>query len=260
MDRISFIPGAQAREEIFDAKGRICVDRPCAIDFANEFILPCVASGTVHVYQATLAAVGAHEQLEISFGLRDARPGEEFASGELPGMTTAELVNLDTSARLLLWEVGRCTATLDDAYAARAFHAYRRKLSAHLGMAADGATGEPVVRLPEHSTTISRALAPTSLYHTSGAMFYFVDIAPPPGSTAYDVATVPVLSRPMRALDALILGALLALVWHRPPLVFAVVQHNERLGQLPSSLKRVTYVDAEDAWPADDVEEVSIVI
>jgi hypothetical protein len=242
MDRISFIPGAQAREEIFDAQGRIFANRACALDFADEFILPCMASGTTHVYQAALAAIGTHEQIEITFGLRDAGPGEEFPSGELPGMTTAALVDLD------------------DAYAARAFRAFRRKVAEHLGTAVDDAAEEPTVRLPEHNTTVSRALAPTSLYYASGMMFYFVDIAPPPGSGSYDGATVPVLSRPMRAFDALILGALLTLIWDRPPVLFAVAQHQDRLGKLPASFRRVTYVNADDWWPADDKEEVSIVI
>jgi hypothetical protein len=128
---MSFIPGAQAREEIFAAQGRITADRACALDFAGTFILP--AGAPPHVYQAALAALSAHERIEISFGLRDAQPGEEMESGELPGVTTAELVDLDSGARTLLWEVGRRTELLGDVHAERVFRAYQRTLAAHLG-------------------------------------------------------------------------------------------------------------------------------
>jgi hypothetical protein len=254
MDRMSFIPGAQAREEIFAAQGRITADRACALDFAETFILP--AGAPPHVYQAALAALSAHERIEISFSLQ---PGEEMESGELPGVTTAELVDLDSGARTLLWEVGRRTELLGDAHAERAFRAYQRKLAAHLGTPVPGPADDEDTVLaapPAAATTISRALAPTTLYHWSGLMFFFIDVGAPPGSSA-----PPALTRPLRAFDALVLAALLALVWRRAPTVLCVAQHAGRLGHMPLRFRRVTCVDAEDAWPAEDDEGgISIVV
>jgi hypothetical protein len=84
-------------------------------------------------------------------------------------------------------------------------------------------------------------------------MFFFIDVGAPPGSGA--------LTRPLRAFDALVLAALLALVWRRAPTVFGVAQHAGRLGHMPLRFRRVTYVNAEDAWPAEDAEGgISIVV
>lgn len=248
MDRMRFIPGPEAKNEVFGAQGHIFFDRQTALGFADEFVLnsPCSHNGNTSVlYQTMLSCLSEGDQVDIWFGLRDADPakGDEIdPSGELVGHTWATLRTADGKEKHL-WEVGRRTPPPSDAQAVRAFNAYRDALAVFRGEQPPQRL--PIPTLPRHTEeqrewngkpVISRALAPSNLYYSSGRTWFFVDLSPPG-----DVQSPPVLSRPMRAFDALILAAIMTLVMEQPPLVFGISNSLDGLGKMPLTFKRAHY-------------------
>ncbi|KAK2785330.1 hypothetical protein FQN52_008527 [Onygenales sp. PD_12] len=271
MDRMSFIPGAPAREAIENASGRIFTTRIGALDYADEFILKCPSGPQPLLYQLFLAMLSDGDELEIKFGLRDPTNTEEDdPAGELIGHTWALLKDANGGEKLL-WEVGRKTAPISDADAAKAFNAYRQLLGTyqhqqqeqqaeqahtHGMMPISPPTQIPTnIPLPTPSPpppsagpvrSISRALSPSNLYFAAGVMFYFVDLSMVPPSRPEFYHTPLHLSRPMQAFDALLLSALVTVAIGAPPLVFAVLQGNEGLGEMPGSFGRAVYARAPD--------------
>ena len=235
MDRMSFIPGAEAREEIHKAEGHIFFQRPAALSYADEFLQAPAFAGASEslpvIYQTVLACLSDGDQVDVWFGLRDAEGQDELPSGEPVGHTWATLKTAD-GKETPLWEVGRGTPSAGEAHAVRAFNAYRQALAAFKGEQQPSPLsipmGEQAAYVPQQwngKPAISRALAPANLYYGSARMWYFVELG---GSIE-----APVISRPMRAFDALILSALMALAQGRPPMVFAVANTMETLGKLP---------------------------
>ncbi|KAL2022154.1 hypothetical protein VTK56DRAFT_5983 [Thermocarpiscus australiensis] len=253
MDRMNFIPGSQAREQIQSARGHIYFDRRTALAFADELVAkaPCVQTSELSIlYQTMLTCLSEGDQVDIWFGLRDADPakGDEVdPSGELVGHTWATLRTADGREKTL-WEVGRRTPPLSDAQAVRAFNAYRDALAAFRGEPPPERLPLPDDRAPHveeprewnGKPVISRALAPSNLYYSSGRTWFFVDISPPGG-----VHTPAVLSRPMRAFDCLVLAALMTLVMGQPPLVFGISNSIEGLGKMPWGFTRAHF-EADD--------------
>ncbi|KAI1331453.1 hypothetical protein F5Y16DRAFT_395335 [Xylariaceae sp. FL0255] len=235
MDRMSFIPGAAAKQELFDAGGTITITGSSKqhVAIADEFILPCMRGNDTIVYQTALAALGDTDSLVINFGMRDPKPGEEMPSGEPPGATWVTFKDGTTGDSRTIWESGRLVEKLPDRHATRLFNAYRTALAAHQ----DCETPPPIeldsdeaavsAAVPEDMKAMSRALAPPSLYWASSLMFCFVDVSPPPGHPQFDSEPDIVLTQPIRCYDALLVSALVALVWDRPPLVFGVMQHED---------------------------------
>jgi hypothetical protein len=252
MDRMRFIPGHEAKDEIYKAEGHIYFDRKAASDFADTFILqaPGGAGGPLPlVYQTMLACLSDGDVVDIRFGLRNTNPAqgeEDDPSGELIGHTWATLRTADGRERCL-WEVGRRTPPLGDAHVHRAYNAYQAAMAAFLNKPPPqalpverklGPDGQPEQDVKEFrgKPVISRAFAPSNLYYSTARMWYFVDLAPP-----HQVETPAILSRPMRAFDALILSALMTLATGSPPLVFGVSNALEGLGKIPNGFTRVHY-------------------
>ncbi|OAQ67648.1 hypothetical protein VFPPC_13558 [Pochonia chlamydosporia 170] len=243
MDRMAFIPGAEAKDEIFKAAGHIFFQRSTAIAYADEFLMKAPQPVTGITYQTMLACMSEGDQVDIWFGLRDPDPSqghEIFPSGEPVGHTWAILKTADGNEKTL-WEVGRATPAVGDAHAARAFNAYREAFGRFKGLPLPQPVPIDVekahVPAPQNEKpVISHALSPANLYYASSRMWYFVDLGP-----VEDVKTPPHLSRPMRAFDALILSGLMTLVNGSPPLVFSIANTMETLGQMPLKYKRATY-------------------
>ncbi|KAJ6789260.1 hypothetical protein PWT90_06425 [Aphanocladium album] len=275
MDRMNFIPGPKAKAEIHEAEGRIFFNRAAALDYADEFIWNAPGGGLArspHVrllYQLVGACLSEGDLVDVWFGLRSPDAGEgESEHGTRPsaediGHTWAVLTTGAEGRRQTVWEVGRDTPFAGDEYAVRAFNAYRRALGEHLqqttavveplpvprreGNGVDGAD-ESWPRMFRDKAVASRALAPANLYHASARMWYFVDFAPP-GRLDEE----PVLSRPVRAFDALILSTLVALAYGTPPQVFGVRYKLENIGQMPAGYLRTQYeADEEIREQTDD--------
>ncbi|KYK62077.1 hypothetical protein DCS_03222 [Drechmeria coniospora] len=250
MDRMIYVPGPQAKEQIFQAQGHMFFSRQTALDFADEFVRKapggCTGPHLPQLYERMRTCLGEGEQVDIWFGLcrPDTTAGqEELSSGELVGHTWALHRTADGEEKHL-WEVGRGTPAMGEAFAARAFNAYREAMARFLGKGPPPAvlvdqTGMAAERPREfkRKPIISRALSPSNLYHASGRMWYFVELAPPPTTVDEPV----VLSRPMRSFDALALSALAALAWGEPPLVFGISSTTDMLGKLPTGFVRTTY-------------------
>lgn len=247
MDRMGFIPGPQAKEQIFNAQGHMFFSRQTALDFADEFIMNAPGgAGNPNLsilYQTMLACISEGEQVDIWFGLKNPDPAaghEEFPSGELVGHSWALVRTADGKERHL-WEVGRKTPAMGDAWAARAYNAYCEAMGRFLGRdvpapaTVDRSAGE-VPKEFNGKPVISRALSPSNLYYASGRMWYFVDLSPPG-----DLNELPILSRPMRSFDALALSALMTLALGTPPVVFGVSNTMETLGKMPAGYVRTTY-------------------
>ncbi|GAB1318509.1 VOC domain-containing protein [Madurella fahalii] len=259
MDRMCFIPGPEAKDELFKAQGHIFFDRRTALDFADEFVLkaPGGQNGNTSIlYQTMLTCLSEGDQVDIWFGLRDADPakGDEVdPSGEQVGHTWAILHTADGREKHL-WEVGRRTPPPSDAQAVRAFNAYRDALAVFRGEQPPQPL--PIPTLARHTQeqrewngkpVISRALAPSNLYYSSGRTWFFVDLSPPG-----DVQSPAVLSRPMRAFDALILAALMTLVMGQPPQVFGISSTLEGLGKMPLAFTRAHYEADDRLEPSAD--------
>ncbi|KXX75643.1 hypothetical protein MMYC01_204547 [Madurella mycetomatis] len=251
--------GQAAKDEIFSAQGHIFFDRRTALAFADEFVLKAQCGqndNTSVLYQTVLTCLSEGDQVDIWFGLRDADPakGDEVdPSGELVGHTWAILRTADGREKHL-WEVGRRTPPPSDAQAVRAFNAYRDALAVFLGEQQPQRLPTPT--LPRHTQeqrewngkpVVSRALAPSNLYHSSGRTWFFVDLSPPG-----DVQSSAVLSRPMRAFDALILAAIMTLVMGQPPVVFGISNSLEGLGKMPLAFKRAHYEADSRVEPSTD--------
>lgn len=257
MDRIRFVPGQEAKDEIHNAQGRIFFTRPCVLDYADTFIqqVPggCVGPHLPILYQTMLACLSEGEQVDIVFGLRSPDPalGQElYSSGEDVGHTWAIHKTVDGSERHL-WEVGRATPAAGEVHATRMFNAYRAAVAGLLGEPAP--TPLPVLAAEQPGVvtagmpgslhgkpTISRALAPSNLYYASARMWYFIDLSPPG-----DVNTPALLTRPMRAFDALILSACLTLAMGSPPMVFGIRCSLDGLGKMPTGFTR-THFEADE--------------
>ncbi|EFY86986.1 hypothetical protein J3459_017602 [Metarhizium acridum] len=242
MDRMAFIPGAEAKDELFKAAGHVFFQRPTAIAYADEFLLKAAQPMTGITHQAMLSCMSEGDQVDIWFGLRDPEPSlghDMVPSGQPVGHTWAILKSTDGKQETL-WEVGRATPSMGDAHAARASNAYREAFARFQELPLPPAV--PVDQDKAHvppphndKPVISHALSPANLYYASGRMWYFVDLGP-----ADDVMAPAHLSRPMRAFDALILSSLMTLVNGTPPLVFALANTTETLGQMPIKYKRVS--------------------
>ncbi|PNY24068.1 Uncharacterized protein TCAP_05992 [Tolypocladium capitatum] len=247
MDRMNFVPGPQAKEQIFNAQGHMFFSRQTAVDFADEFIMNAPGGcGGAHLpllYQTMLACLNEGDQVGIWFGLRDPDPAagqEEYPSGELVGHSWALVKTTDGRERHL-WEVGRRTPAAAEAHAARAFNAYREAMARFHTQEVP----EPIpvdvnaADLPEEfngKPVISRALSPSNLYYASDRMWYFVDLTSP-----CDLGSPAILSRPMRSFDALALSALMTLAQGRPPLVFGISNTTDTLGKVPAGYVRASY-------------------
>lgn len=243
MDRMAFIPGAEAKDEMFKAEGHIFFQRSTASAYCDEFLATALGQVSSITFQTMLACLSEGDQVDIWFGLRDpdqSKGQEELASGEPVGHTWAVLNTAD-GRKQTLWEVGRATPAAGEAHAARAFNAYRDALAffkdeeppPHVPVDVNQANmpaefnGKPV---------ISHALAPANIYHASSRMWYFIDLGP-----LGELHTPACLTRPMRAFDALILAALMTLVNGSPPLVFGIANTMETIGKVPGGYVRATY-------------------
>jgi hypothetical protein len=248
MDRMSFIPGREAREEIEEAGGHISMSRDAVIDFLDSVATPRIFGppGGSTLYLALLACLSIGDKLDIYYGLRDYEEGEERdPGGELVGFTWAVMTESSGKERKL-WEVGRRSLKIDDRFAVDAFNLYRTTLgSFQKAHVPQPRSYNPPVDLPSE-LDISRSLSPSNLYYCSGIMFYFVVFSSSAPSRP-DFCTSPRwLSRPMRAYDALLLSGLLTIVVGAPPLVFAVVQRSGGLGVMPQDFERAVYVSMLD--------------
>lgn len=247
MDRMSFIPGSAAREEIVDSRGQISITRDVAADYVDEFEPSIIAGpGGNILYAVLLSALSVGDKLDIYSGLRDYNEGEERdPGGELVGFTWAVLTEASGREKKL-WEVGRRTARMDERFATDAFNLYRSSL-AHFQNAAmpDTVAYTPPTDLPPEMD-ISLALSPSNLGYCSGIMFYFVVYSNSAPSRPDFFNSPRWLSRPMRAYDALVLSALLTLAVGAPPLVFAVIQDDKKLGAMPEGFERAVYGKTRD--------------
>jgi len=250
MDRMSFVPGPEARQEIENANGHIFFGRAAALDYAEEFIFNGESAMHLLLFALVGACLSVGDKVDIKFGLRNPNASEEEdPTGELIGHTWATVTESNGKERLL-WEVGRRTEPISEEGAVRAYNVYRSALATFKGVSQP----EPVSR-PQSTpsnpprvseTAISRALSPSNLYFASGSMFYFVEISTSAPGRADYFETPFQISRPMRASEALILSALLTLAVGSPPLVFAVLQGPEGVGEIPESFGRTSYADAPD--------------
>lgn len=276
MDRMSFIPGPQAKAEIHDAEGRLFFDRAAALDYADEFIWNAPNGGLARsphmrlLYPLVGACLSEGDRVDVWFGLRkpDTEDGEQvYASGEDIGHTWAVLTHADGRTQTV-WEVGRDTPCPGEAYGKRAFDGYRQALAEYeevstlppsnsVEEAEKEEEGEGKEEWPttfREKPVASRALAPANLYHASARMWHFVDFAPP-GS----LDEAPVLSRPVRAFDALILSTLVALAYGTPPQVFGVRYRLENIGQMPLAYLRTPY-EADETRREQTDEEILLVM
>lgn len=262
MDCMSFVPGLAARDAIEEANGRITGRREDAIRFAGEFVLNCPSGPQPLLYQTCIAMMKNGDEVDIRFNIREpTATEEEDPAGELIGHAWATLKDGVGGNEKFLWEVGRRTQPLSDADVAKAFNAYRVLLAAHNGLPVPEPVQIPTDETPAPTTAaaavpapraISRALSPSNLFFASVAMFYFVDLSMVPPSRRREFLVTPLhLSRPMPAVDALILAAFVCLAIGAPPLVFAVVQDNDSLGALPQSYSRASYALAPKSGPND---------
>ncbi|OAA80891.1 hypothetical protein LEL_00436 [Akanthomyces lecanii RCEF 1005] len=276
MDRMSFIPGPKAKAEIHEAEGRIFFNRAAALDYADEFIWNAPGGGIARsphirlLYQLAGACLSEGDLVDVWFGLRgpdNTKPMEEggeraYPSGEDIGHTWAVLTHAADGRKQTVWEVGRDTPFPREAYAKRAFDGYRQALAEYKEMPAPPRS-LPAAENEEEAwpTTFrdkpvaSRALAPANLYHASARMWYFVDFVPPDQLAEEE----PVLSRPLRAFDALILSTLVALAYGAPPQVFGVRYRLENIGQMPAAYLRTQYEANEELREQTD-EEILLIM
>lgn len=235
MDRMRFIPGPEAKSEIHNCSGHITVTRQVALNFADEFLFN---DSNPLLYQLVCACLSENDKLDIWFGLRDpdVSKGESvYPSQEEIGHSWAILTT--DGKEKCIWEVGRDTPFVGDAYAARAFNAYREALGTSRGQEVPQPLeiGEQTERPTEFrdKPVMSRALAPSNLFHAAGRMWYFIDLA-----TTSEASEPAVLSRPLRAYDALILASLVTLANGSTPLVFGVRYILQNIGTMPQGYVR----------------------
>ena len=235
MDRMRFIPGPEAKSEIHNCSGHIIVTRQVALNFADEFLFN---DSNPLLYQLVCASLSDNDKLDIWFGLRDAdvSKGESvYPSEEEIGHSWAILTT--DGKEKCIWEVGRDTPFVGDAYAAKAFNAYREALGKWRGQEVPQAVevGAQTERPTEFrdKPVMSRALAPSNLFHAAERMWYFIDLAS--GSALSEPA---VLSRPLRAYDALILASLITLANGSTPLVFGIRYILQNIGTMPQGYIR----------------------
>lgn len=255
---MSFIPGKKCREYFHDAEGRIFFDRKTAASYAEKFIFPLGVEYAV-LCQQVAYCLGDGDEINIWFGLRGLREGEEeFPDGELPGRTYATITRAGTDRADTFFEVERSTRPTPQSDATRAFNVYRSALAAFQEEVAEPTPLPIPTERDDNSDTssrpkpVSRAFSPTNLYHNSGVMWYFVDI----GSIMPYSSPEMTLLRPMEAVDALILSALLTVSIGWPPGVYAVYQPMP-LGRMPSSFRKEVSVDAVE--PPLEGDEIAIV-
>lgn len=288
MDRMGFIPGPQAKTEIHEAEGRIYFNRAAALDYSDEFLVNCPGGGLARsphlrfLLQVVGACLSEGDLVDVYFGMREVGAGErEDPGGELIGHTWAVLTHAD-GRKETVWEVGRDTPFAGEAYAQRAFNGYRQAMgratntwiepiqfkaeeennkdngesTAQGEQGGDGEQANDEAAWPTRfrdKAVMSRALAPANLYLASARMWYFVDFAPPG-----QLDEEPVLSRPLRAFDALILSTLVALAYGSPPQVFGVRYKLENIGKVPTGYLRTQF--EESATLRDQTDEEIILV
>jgi hypothetical protein len=275
MQRMSFIPGPDAREYIHEVKGRLIVDHGALIALADDFIMNCPSGPNSLLYQICLSALSRNDTIDIHFGLRDVGEGErKDEDGELVGHTWAihntVLENGEKRSKTL-WDVGRDSPLQSLEVANRAFLQYQYALAQHQEVVVPPPPPLQLMRPPAiprkdeegRPPHISRALSPSNLYYKSGIQFYFVELCmSAPGRPDYfssDGTWAPSqLSRPMRSYEALQLAAVLTAAIGAPPLVFAVRQSIPKsLGKMPVGYLQRGY-EVPDGW--DDAEQDKIVL
>lgn len=233
MDRMSYIPGAEARREVEDANGHIFFTKETALDYVDEFL----SGGPPILYQVALASLSDGDRVDIKFDVLGPDDAGEGPGGE--GFSWATVTESSGDEKLL-WKSAPGTESLSPQLAVEAFNFYRNGLADFK----NEPTPERAVlprgippQQPLSNTTISCAFSAKNIQHASGIMFYFVMLSTSAPSRAdyFDVSAR--LSRPMRAFDALVLSAMLTLAVGSPPLVFAVLQSTDRLGEMPGSFQ-----------------------
>lgn len=288
MDRMSFIPGPKAKAEIHEAEGRLFFNRAAALDYNDEFIWNAPGGGIARsphirlLFQLVGACLSEGDVVDVWFGLRSPRPADgerTYPSTEDIGHTWAVLTHADGGRRQTVWEVGRDTPFPSEEYAVRAFNAYRQALGEYKQSAVQPlpypTTSATATTTTSHNNgehqhhqqqaeawptmfrdkpVASRALAPANLYYASARMWYFVDFAPPGQRDE-----PPVLSRPVRAFDALILSTLVALAYGAPPQVFGVRYTLANIGQMPTGYLRTQY-EADEAIREQTDDEILLVM
>jgi hypothetical protein len=127
MDRMSFVPGADARKQMENCNGLIFFGRQGAVECANEYIFP---SGQNILYQTVSAALSEGDEVDITFELKE----NEDMDLEDEGATKATFTDKTTGRKKVLWEVSNTSEGLGDAQIERAYNAYRNVLAAHLGV------------------------------------------------------------------------------------------------------------------------------
>ena len=142
MDRMSFVPGAEAREQIQNA-GHIVVDRETAVEYVDKFAeylmrIPTKdTNGTMRygvMYTTILSSLSIGDRIDIKYGGRSpTTPEDGDPSGELIGFTWATFVGADGREKVL-WDFGRDTEPLSDEYAMIAFNLYRKSLAEFKGI------------------------------------------------------------------------------------------------------------------------------
>jgi hypothetical protein len=235
MDRMSFVPGPQSREQMESCDGHMFFGRAAAIDFADEFI-SANKKGSPLLYQLMMTVLSDGDEIDITWKLTESDGGFE-------GFTRAMLKEAGGNERLL-WEVveGK-NEGLADEEARKAFQVYRTALGAHLEALESGLWDSPKGPCTEAEspmpTSISCCFSPSNLLRGSGSMWYFVELGSLSPSHPDYLAT---LSRPMRAFEALALTCIIVLVLGGPPLAFAIRQVPGKFGKLPEMFHRMTYV------------------
>jgi len=234
MDRMSFVPGADARIQIEECGGRIFFGRKAAIDYGDTFIFP---SGQNILFQTSMVALSEGDEIEITFDLWEAE--DEGEDVEDAGSTKATFTDQTTGKTKVLWEVGDKDVGLSDQQIGRAYNAYHRAMAAHLGVPPSDAQGSNALITSGSSSSVSCALSPSNILLASGGMWYFVELSAVPTSSPEYSTAHAVLTRPMRAFDALVLTSIITLAFGSPPLVFGIRPGRGMFGKLPQNFERL---------------------
>jgi hypothetical protein len=218
-----------------DCDGHIFFGRLGAIDYADEYIFP---TGQNILYQTVGAALSQGDEIDITFELKE----DENDDLEEEGTTKAIYTDQATGRKKVLWEVGKTNEGLMEAQMVRAYNAYRNAMAGHLGVQQPSPLqGSTPITPDESRAPISRSLSPSNILKVSGAVWYFVELsAVPTSSPEYSTARA-VLTRPMRAFDALILTSIITLAFDSPPIVFAVRPGKGRFGKMPQSFQTLKF-------------------
>eukprot|EP01094_Clydonella_sp_ATCC50884_P020905 TRINITY_DN4458_c0_g1_i4.p1 TRINITY_DN4458_c0_g1~~TRINITY_DN4458_c0_g1_i4.p1 ORF type:complete len:306 (+),score=58.19 TRINITY_DN4458_c0_g1_i4:196-1113(+) len=230
MDRMQFVPGAAAREELESANGCMAIPRAAALDYAERYL---VRAGS-NLYQLALAALSEGEVLEIVWD--DERIAASVKASD--GSRTKEV-----------WQRRNNSSGGVAGWAPFCFDRYRAALAEF--------RGQPEPPAPVHSAdddmplidSVSRVFCPSELLNSAGAAWYFIVLATAPPVDVASGRAPCVLSEPMRAFDALVLFSILTHVLSFTPVCFSVVQ-DHAIGQMPSGFKHLPVsLDLEEDLP-----------